>query len=198
MELREHTSVLRPFLRSFLSPFTWMFESRALSRLLQCTQAKDSYKWLIELAIDANKRGIAELASANRANAMHAYTEAIQHIHFAGLVALEEKQKEAVKTLYSVCLANRACALLQSGEKMDACFALLDAEASEVLSPGFSKAYHCQWKAHEILGNVYASQDVTERALKNIGLGHWRQLRNDWSHRRDIASRKRTASTRPE
>ncbi|KAI0066677.1 hypothetical protein BV25DRAFT_1796366 [Artomyces pyxidatus] len=180
IELAAYVSALRPFLQSLPSPFVWLAESSALTRLILSDRPSDVFGCLVELASDANRLGNAAYAADNRSEAVSAYTEAINQTRHALKARLDDAQKQTAHSILSIFLANRATALLLEGEGMDAQRALLDAEAAETFFPGYCKAYHCQWRAHQVLGNADKSRSVAQRALKNLGLDTWGELREAW------------------
>ncbi|KAI0047349.1 hypothetical protein FA95DRAFT_1541325 [Auriscalpium vulgare] len=164
-----HMAVMRPFLDALPKPFYYRVATPAPAETQQDKEdegQQDRYQQYIALAEDAKETADAAFRALDRAAALDAYTEALQHLWDAlRQRSNDEQEAPGLKKRLAVCLANRAATYLLEGEGIDAERALQDSRMAEKLDPTYPKGYYRQARSHELLGQVEEARQTLQRAL---------------------------------
>ncbi|KAI0065791.1 hypothetical protein BV25DRAFT_1836074 [Artomyces pyxidatus] len=169
IKLQPHIATLAPFLDTLPAPFAWKVESPRLAQTFgNISYAGEEFRFRAYtlLSQKAKKAGDDAFGAKDRAVAVKAYGEALDHLDEAMRESHTEEQEQNTKRLIAICLSDRAAAYMLEGEGMEPALALSDAEEAEEADPSHLKAYHRQAKALQLLGEHGKAREVIKRALK--------------------------------
>ena len=130
----------------------------------------------LDLAENEKAAGNKAMASKDRELAVKHYSEAIECLWDAKAQNPDGDDLKKLKTLFSVCFANRAAARLLEGEGQDAKKALEDATQALEFDEDYAKAY---WRAacsHVLLLDKPAALKLLEKALQRQALARDKAL----------------------
>lgn len=110
--------------------------------------------------------GNAAVARKDRADAVKHYTEAIESLLDARGQSPTNDELKKIKSMLSICMANRAAAYLMEGKGQDPKKALQDAQDATKMDEDYGKAYYRLAKAYQLLSEPSKAIDTLSEALR--------------------------------
>ncbi|PSR75757.1 hypothetical protein PHLCEN_2v8874 [Hermanssonia centrifuga] len=143
LKLSPHIDTLRPFLNSLPAPFEWRLETpEEAQEVAEGVYDRNKEGVLTGLSTAESEKTLGNQAVArkDRLKAVRHYTEAIECLQDARAQSPTEDELKKIKSLVSVCYANRAAAWLMEGTGQDPKKALEDAECAVRFDETYGKA----------------------------------------------------------
>ncbi|KAJ3576049.1 hypothetical protein NP233_g686 [Leucocoprinus birnbaumii] len=174
-DFQKHAPILKSFLDTLPSPFSWAVESEAASLR---TLSIFSWEIPLDMAKKSKTRGNQLYSDGQRSAAILAYGDAIDRLMNAFRSdPSKEKNREAEKLL-AVCLANRSAAYLMTAatdadggdENSDLHEAWKDGQVAIRVDPTYVKGYLRVSSAHHRLGHLRKAQETLANGLRRPDL----------------------------
>lgn len=115
--LRQHTSLIKPFLDTLSKKFSWAVESEAASMSFGSSPSTSLFSCDIPLSVaeESKRKGNELYAQRDRLGAIQAYSDAINRLMSALRSDPSREKNKGAEKLLAVCCANRAAAYLLPG-----------------------------------------------------------------------------------